>query len=153
MDAVNSSSLSARSLGLRLLGITVVGALLATSLPAARRHSAPTPLDADYVAALSAADRFLHSWEVQDSETGLLMLTDASKRHISENWLDDFFSAGEGLGYEIGRGKRLPDGRYSFPVTLIQANGELSRTPPHVRYSQLIIVRNGTDDWAVDKLP
>ncbi len=133
--------------------MSVLGVLLASPLAAARRRSPPAPLDADYVAALGAADRFLHSWEVQDGETGLLMLTDASKRHISENWLDDFFSAGEGLGYEIGRGKRLPDGRYSFPVTLIQANGELSKKPPHVRYSQLIIVRNGADDWAVDKLP
>src|SRR5512143_2802276 len=65
----------------------------AKSKPKAKTASAT--VDPDYVSALATANRFLHAWQVQDHETGVLMLTDAAKQHLSEERLDAFFSAGD----------------------------------------------------------
>ena len=48
-------------------------------------------LSREYVEALAAANRFLHAWQSQDHEGGLLMLTDEAKRRASEDRLQKFF--------------------------------------------------------------
>lgn len=113
-----------------------------------------TTTDPDYVSALAAANRFLHAWQTQDHETGLIMLTDVAKHQISEDRLLAFFSSGTGAqpAFEINRGKKLKAGRYSFPVVLFDA-GSSARKSHSPRYSQIIVVRTGKDDWAIDKLP
>ena len=111
-------------------------------------------VDADYIAALATANRFLHAWQVQDHETGVLLLSDAAKQQTSEDRLDAFFSLGDATeeGFEIARGKKLQSGRYGFPVVLWQTvSGKTSRL--HPRFSEIIVVRTGKDDWAIDKLP
>jgi len=121
---------------------------------AARTKPRPAPIDADYVAALATANRFLHAWQTQDHETGLMMLTDRARQGSSEDSLDQFFSpdAASAQAFEINRGKKLQTARYSFPVVLWQATpGKEHRL--HPRYSSILIVRTGKDDWAVDKLP
>ena len=116
----------------------------------ARTRSAPAVVDGDYVSALAAANRFLAAWQAQDQENGLVMLTNAAKEHVSEDRLEECFSPGRDAAYEINRGRRLESGRYVFPVTLFEpATGH--RTRPRV--SQMIVVRSGQDDWAVDRLP
>ena len=113
-----------------------------------------TAIDGEYVSALGAANRFLHAWQVQDHETGVLMLTDAAKRRVSEEALDAFFSAGAAReeSFEINRGKRLAPGRYEFPIVLWHtASGKNGK--PHPSYSKIVVVRTGKDDWAIDKLP
>lgn len=114
---------------------------------------AATP-DPNYIAALAAADHFLHAWQTQDHETGLFMLTDAAKRHTSEDLLQEFFSPGGATwhAYEIGQGKRLKSGRYAFPVTLLVAAPGKERKPSR-RWSQIMVIRTSKDDWAIDKLP
>src|ERR1700758_1421291 len=90
--------------------------------------------DGDYVSALATANRFLHAWQVQDHETGVLLLTDAAKQHTSEEGLDSFFSPMDSTeeGFEITRGKRLQTGRYMFHVALWQSiPGKNSRARPH----------------------
>ena len=124
-----------------LLGL----ALTATGLWAKQRTSRATPLDRDYVSALGTANRFLQAWQGQDHEAGLLMLTDTAKKLSSEEKLEQLFSPGTPAGFEIGRGRRLKDGRYSFPVTLFV------RSRP--RTSQIIVIKGGKDDWAVDRVP
>jgi hypothetical protein len=121
---------------------------------AAKPKTAPMASDPEYVAALAAANRFLHAWQVQDHETGVLMLTDAAKRQTSEDHLERFFSPAQSTeeGFEITRGKKLTNGRYAFPVALWQTALGKDRKL-HPRYSEIVVVRTGKDEWAIDKLP
>jgi hypothetical protein len=114
---------------------------------------AATATDNDYVAALSAADRFLQAWQTQDHEAGLLLLTDSAKHVTSEEQLEKMLSPGTSTprGYQIARGKKLSAGRYSFPMTLYEVTGP--HKPLHIHNSQIIVVHTGKDDWAIDKLP
>ena len=107
-------------------------------------------VDSEYVPALAAADRFLHAWQAQDQEGGLIMLTDTMKQHSSEERLQEFFSPGENAAYQITGGKKLKAGRYAFPVALLSfaLNGKLRK-----RFSEIVVMRTGGQDWAVDKLP
>ncbi|HKS77005.1 MAG TPA: hypothetical protein VJQ82_27600 [Terriglobales bacterium] len=136
---------------------TRIGLILMLSLclaPLSRAAKPKTAIDEEYVSALGTANRFLHAWQVQDHETGVLMLTDAAKQHMSEDALDAFFSLGPGReeGFEIIRGKRLAPGRYEFPVVLWHTvSGKNGK--PHPSYSKIVVVRTGKDEWAIDKLP
>jgi hypothetical protein len=138
--------------------------LLALSTPvssggSAKRHPAPkTPaassaVDRDYIAALVTANRFLHARQSHDQETGILLLTDAVKAHISEDYLGTFFSSEAQTTYEISRGKKLAVGRYAFPVTLFEVTPSADRGWSHPRTSQIVVTKTGKDDWAIDKLP
>lgn len=137
-------------------GKLVAGLLLASLLLGLRLEakSKPTalPMDRDYVSALAAANQFLHAWQAQDHEVGLVMLSDAAKQRSSEERLQSFFAPASGTqqAFEISRGKKLGPGRYSFPVVLLET------TPGHAahrRLSHIIVTRAGKEEWAVDKLP
>lgn len=104
--------------------------------------------DPSYGPALAAANRFLHAWQTQDHETGIMMLTDSARQHASREQLQDFFSSGPEAAFEIQRGKRLNAAEYSFPVVLLNPSSSPS---PHV--CKIVVVKAGKDDWAVGKLP
>jgi hypothetical protein len=106
--------------------------------------------DADYVSALSAANRFLAAWQTRDHEAGLLVLTDGAKKHTTEDALSAFFSGNAGQqAFLISTGKRIANGRYEFPVALMESSGH----SVHRRFSHITVIRTGKDDWAVDTLP
>jgi hypothetical protein len=129
-------------------------ALQASTVSIAKtRHSALPPApDPGYASALAAANRFLQAWQNQDHETGLLMLTDVAKQNSSEDRLEVFFASGRDAAYEIARGKKLKAGCYAFPVALFSsASGTSNSTRP--QRSQIVVVRAGKDEWAIDKLP
>jgi len=112
----------------------------------------PEPaLELDYVAALATANHFLRAWQTNDLETGVLLLTDSARQHVEEMTLRNFFRDPAPRAFEIVRGKRLRNGRYSFPVVLVQKSA--SGNQAHRKYSEMIVTRTGKDDWAVDKLP
>jgi hypothetical protein len=142
---------SHRSLFLLLLGAGL--ALTSAPLSAKSKHSTAGLIDREYVAALACANRFLMAWQTQDHENGIILLTDAAKHQVSEDRLQAFFAPGASIqqGYEIGRGKKLKAGRYSFPVTLLEIGPDHKWV--HPRFSQIIVVNTGKDDWAIDKLP
>jgi hypothetical protein len=104
--------------------------------------------DPAYGPALAAANRFLHAWQTQDHETGIMMLTDSAREHASREQLQEFFSSGPEAAFEIQRGKRLDAAEYAFPVVLFDQS---SSPRPHV--CRIVVVKAGKDDWAVDKLP
>jgi hypothetical protein len=118
----------------------------------ARSHSHPakqeTTSDPGYVYALTAANRFLHAWQMGDMESGMVLLGDRVRRSQNADSLDQFFSNATDRAFEIERG-RGHHGRYSFPVVLVTAAGS------HVtrRSSEIILVDAGKNDWVVDKLP
>ena len=104
--------------------------------------------DPAYASALAAANRFLHAWQTQDHETGIMMLTDVAREHASRQRLQEFFSPGPDAAFEIRRGKRV-NGQYVFPVVLFG----LSESDAHRHPGSVVITKMGKDDWAVDKLP
>jgi hypothetical protein len=138
-----------RSVTVCLLLLSFAPALNAKGKSAAK----PTAVDDNYVSALAAANRFLHAWQTQDQETGLLMLSDHSRQQTPEDKLEAFFSPAPHTqqAYEIRPGRKLADGQYSFPVSLLVSQDGRKWIRPHV--SQIDIIRTGKNDWTVDKLP
>ena len=112
------------------------------------RHPSRAPLDPTYSAALAAANRFLHAWQDQDHEAGIMMLADSGRQNASPESLQAFFSPGPDAAYEIAHGQKLKAGEYEFPLVLFGSSAN-----PHPRLCKLIIVRAGKGDWAVEKLP
>ena len=80
------------------------------------------------------------------------MLTDIAKQHSSEDRMELFFSSGRDAAYEIARGKKLKAGRYAFPVALFASDSEATSYARPQR-SEIVVVRAGKDEWAIDKLP
>jgi hypothetical protein len=117
------------------------------SFARAARSRVWTP-GSSYSSALAAANRFLHAWQTQDHEAGILMLTDAARQQASSDKLQEFFSPSSNAAYEIQRGKRLNGGEYVFPVVLF---GISQNSQP--RLGRLLIVHTGKDEWAVNRLP
>jgi hypothetical protein len=134
-----------------ILSATLVSSTI--SLSAKPKRSATGVLDREYITALATANRFLTAWQTQDPQTGVILLTDAAKRQVSEDRLQAFFAPGSEVqeGYEINRGKRIAAGCYIFPVALFEIGPD--RKWVHPRFSQIVVVNTGRDDWAIDKLP
>ena len=117
---------------------------------AATRSAAPAKSTIDYAAALATADRFLQSWQTGDVEGGMILLTSHAKEKITRNALEDFFSSAAPSAYEITRGRQLRRGCYEFPVVLF---GRTSKNHRARRFSTIVVLHTGNDDWAIDKLP
>jgi hypothetical protein len=106
-------------------------------------------VDSSYGSALAAANRFLHAWQTEDHETGIMMLTDSARQNVSPDKLQTFFSPEGDAAYEIEHGKRVNSAAYAFPVVLFGASGTPSR--PHA--CTVVVTRSGKNEWAIDKLP
>jgi hypothetical protein len=119
--------------------------------PLAAKTPPAHALQPEYALALAAADHFLQAWQSGDIENGMVLLSAHAKEAATSDAIEKFFSNADPAAYEIGRGKSLKHGRYEFPVALI--SGALNNNRPHRRYSSLVIVDTGKNDWAVDKLP
>ncbi len=118
----------------------------------ARSHSHPAKQentsDPGYVYALTAANHFLHAWQMGDLESGMALLGDRVRRSQNADSLEEFFSNATGRAFEIERGRRH-HARYSFPVVLVSTE----RSHVTRRSSEIILVDAGKNDWVVDKLP
>lgn len=134
----------------RLIPVLLTWAMLMPSLPAKTRPAAGrVPLNADYVPALAAADRFLQAWHAGDTENGLALLTSHAKQEATADGIEKFFSNAP-AAYELGRGKLLKRGSYEFPLVLVSGT---TQNRARRRFCNLVIVNTANDDWAVDKLP
>jgi len=130
-------------------GVIILLFSLVTSSPArTAHHSVHSSFDPAYGSALVEANRFLHAWQNQDHETGIVMLADTARQHASPESLQSFFSPGADAAYEIAHGQRLKAGEYAFPLVLFG-----SAEGPRPRYCKLVVVHAGKDDWAVERLP
>jgi hypothetical protein len=128
----------------------VLVSLILLPLPLA----AKTPvgaLDPGYVPALATADHLLQDWQAGDVEDGTALLTGHAKDAATADAVERFFSSTAPSAYEVGRGKLLKRGRYEFPIVLMSGAGKDVRT--RRRFSSIIVVNTGNNDWAVDKLP
>jgi hypothetical protein len=111
-----------------------------------------TAIDQNYVAALATAHRFLQAWENHDQETAVLLLSDAARKHVSDEQFTTFIETEAPAAYEITRGRKIRAGLYAFPVALFPPSNQ-PRHAIHPRYSELMILNTGKDGWAIDKLP
>ena len=79
----------------------------------------------------------------------MVLLSDGIRHSQNADKFEEFFSSATERAFEIrtGRGNR---GRYSFPVVLVTPRGS-----SHVkrRFSEIILVETGKNDWVIDKLP
>lgn len=131
-----------------------VCAILLLSLPvwAADWHKQhakqAAPADPGYVFALATANRFLHAWQSGDLETGMALLTDRVRHAHNPESFEQFFSAASDRAFEMTRGTGNRR-RYRFAVVLVTAPAARVRR----RFSEIIVVNTGKNDWAVDKLP
>ena len=136
-----------------LLMRTLVASLLLVifAVPSSGKSKTAPPVDPDYVYALATANHFLHAWQTQDQETAILLLSDRLKQRTSESLLDALLSSNvsKPQSFEIGRGKKLAPGRYQFPIALFQAKAKWT----HPQTAALVVVKNGYNDWAIDRLP
>ena len=119
--------------------------------PLAAKTRAASGLDAGYVRALAAADHFLQAWQTGDIENGTALLSSHAKEVATTEGVEKFFSNPGPSAYEIVRGKLLKRGRYEFPVVLVMEASKEVRS--RRRFSSIIVVNTGNNDWAVDKLP
>ena len=140
---------------LRTMKIAWTAALiLLLSLPgwaasASKHHSTPSaPADPDYVFALATANRFLHAWQSDDLETGMVLLSDRVRHSQDPKKFERFFAGSTDRAFEVTRGPATP-GRYRFGVVLVTVTGARVRR----RFSEIVVVSSGKNDWVVDKLP
>jgi hypothetical protein len=124
---------------------------LSTTVSAQPSKSKSTSsLGRDYAEALAAADHFLQAWQSSDMENGMALLTARAKQTVSRENLTKLFANAEPAAYEITRGKLVKRGRYEFPVVLVDRS---QTTHIRRRFSSMVLVETGNNDWAVDKLP
>lgn len=123
--------------------------LVSTASFAHKARHTSHPVDPDYSSALAAANRFLHAWQSEDHETGIVMLSDSARQQASADALQGFFSPGAGAAFEISHGTRVSPGEYAFPVVLFR--GEESHSRPHD--CKLILTRTKKDDWTIQTFP
>ena len=105
--------------------------------------------DPGYVFALAAANHFLHDWQTGDAENGMVLRSDSVRHSQNADKLEEFFSNATNRAFEIARGHGH-QGRYSFPVVLVSLRGSSHVTR---KFSEIILVETGKNDWVVDKLP
>jgi hypothetical protein len=133
----------------RLLSLILCVSLLLS--PLAAKTPPASALDPGYIRALAAADHLLQAWQSSDVEDGMALLTSHAKETATTEVVERFFSEPGASAYEIGRGKCLKRGRYEFPVVLV--SGATNDRRARRRFSSIVIVDTGHNDWAVDKLP
>jgi hypothetical protein len=135
----------------KILRLGIVSLVLVLCVPLVFSRSGvrkPSIFISNYVPALAAADHFLQFWQAGDAENGIALVS-SHARTVTGDKLDHFFS-NPVSAYEISPGALLKDGRYKFPVALVDlATGRHARR----RFSTIIVVNTGNNDWAVDKLP
>lgn len=148
LPASNGRTLQTVKLG--WAGAVILLLSLPTWAAGSRKHHSnpPAPVDPGYVFALATANRFLHAWQTGDLETGMVLLSDHVRHSQNPETLEQFFSGDADRAFEIARGQGNL-GRYRFAVVLVTTTGPRVRR----RFSEIIVVNTGKNDWVVDKLP
>lgn len=121
----------------------------------AKRH-AGNLIDQDYVLALSAADQFMYAWATRNQDDGLAMISPRLKNKFPEDYFRYYItglSNPHHQAFEVGRGKRLPSGAFSFPVTMYMhyTGQKEAHGPP--KPLMIVMIQAGPESWLVDELP
>ena len=113
-------------------------------------------IDQNYVLALSTANGFLCAWRRREQEAGLALLSPSLRsRHSEEEvrmWISGI-SNPHHEAFEIGRGKRLRDGRYSFEVRLYEQYTGAKYRQKRRKATSIVLSMSMDGEWLVDRLP
>lgn len=88
----------------------------------------------------------------------MVLLSDNVRRSQGAEKLEQFFSGPTDRAFEITRGAGHR-GRYRFPVVLVMKHlvtkprGAKLDSGVQRKFSEIILVNTGKNDWVVDKLP
>ena len=136
-----------RTLALLTLSLVLLPSLLiAKGKPKRQTVTAP---DAASVAALATANHFLRAWQTGDLETGLLFsLTPRAMVRMKTTCAVIFQPRCFAPSKFTAANNCAPAA--AFPVVLLETTNP-SRAKR--RYSEIIVINTGSNDWAVDKLP
>ena len=148
-SALASKGWRTLDVGFKFLLTATLFLLVPMQLSAAHKRTKPAASpDPGYAAALATADHLLHAWQTGDLEAGMVLLDDRVRRSQDPEKFEEFFSGSDTRAFEIahGTGRR---GRYSFPVVLFT----IRSNQVHRKFSEIVLVDTGKNDWAVDKLP
>jgi hypothetical protein len=81
----------------------------------------------------------------------MVLLSDSLRHSQDADRVEEFFSNATNRAFEIARGKGH-SGRYRFPVVLVTLRGS-SSTRITRKFSEIVLIDTGKNDWVVDKLP
>jgi hypothetical protein len=138
-----------------------VAALLAgchrrSSAPPAPAARAQPSWDADYVAALAAANRFCHAWRQRDLRAGKDLLSTRIKRTFPEARIRDALVGApnpEHAAFELSDGERVEDGRVVFRLRLFFRYAGRAADRIEAPSERIVLVRDAAGQWHVDEFP
>ncbi|HLY59911.1 MAG TPA: hypothetical protein VKV95_04010 [Terriglobia bacterium] len=137
-----------------LLGMII---LAANSAPAQKARSRSAGgIDQDYVLALTTADQFMFAWATRNQDNGMALLSPRLKNKFPEDYFRYYLSGLENphhQAYEIGRGKRLPSGAFSFPVAMYMHYSGQKESVAVPKPLTIVVIQSGPESWLVDELP
>jgi hypothetical protein len=79
----------------------------------------------------------------------MVLLSNSLRHSQNADRVEEFFSNATNRAFEITRGKGR-SGRYTFPVVLVTPRGSSRITR---KFSEIVLIDTGKNDWVVDKLP
>ena len=132
--------------------------ILAASSAPAQKTQKPSAgsIDQDYVLALTAADQFMFAWATRNQDDGLALLSLRLKNKFPEEYFRYYFtglSNPHHQAFEVGRGKRLPSGEFSFPVAMYMHYTGQKENIGHPKLLTIVVIQAGPEGWLVDELP
>lgn len=131
--------------------------LAANSAPAQKARSrAADVIDQDYVLALTAADQFMFAWATRNQDDGLALLSPRLKNKFPEEYFRYYLtglSNPHHQAFEVGRGKRLPSGEFSFPVAMYMHYTGQKENIGHPKPLTIVVIQTGPESWLVDEMP
>jgi len=137
-----------------LLGILIFAA---NPVPAQTKKShAGNLINQDYVLALSAADQFMVAWATRNQDDGLALLSPRLKNKFPEDYFRYYItglSNPHHQAFEVGRGKRLPSGDFSFPVAMYMHYTGQKENNNSSKPLTIVMIEAGPESWLVDGLP
>jgi len=100
----------------------------------------------------------MYAWQAGELGNGMALLSDGIRHTQNAGEIERFFSPEADRAFEIGKGFGNR-GRYSFPVVLVSLKASpgpdtlTSAKMVSRRFSNIVLVNTGNNDWVVDKLP
>jgi len=141
------------------ISVCLLGMMIFAANPApaqTSKRSTGNSINQDYVLALSAADQFMYAWATRNQDDGLALLSPRLKNKFPEDYFRYYLtglSNPHHQAFEVGRGKRLTSGGFSFPVVMYEHYTGQKETNGPPRTLTIGVIQAGPENWLVDELP
>lgn len=122
--------------------------------PQAKRRV--TTNDAEYMAALAAANEFCHAWRHRDVGTARSLLSSRVRRTFPDSRIRDIVSGSPNshhVAFEISGGSRAADGSFTFRVRLFYRYTGRAEDRIEGPVESIVMRRDEAGKWLVDRFP